>query len=398
MPRLRRETPSRRRRQARSCTARPPAAPASRSPGRLVSQEPPRRQAWAGKTPQQVLAMYPPGKQPASQVLEVMIELFNSLHTALEKTVSHKTRYERASFLRRFFQELQTEAGFKIAPDPRNLGQRHVHAMVQVWRRKQLAPGTIQTYLSFLRGMAMWLGKPGFIREPAFYGLQRAEYERHENAQRDKSWSGNGIDVEAILTAVSAYDVRAGTCMRLMVTLGLRRKESVMCRPHAHVHPFHETGLPEERRNAEHYLWVKGKGGRVRWVPLASEDERAVIEAARQLAVGHDAHMGDPARDLRANLRRLDYVLQKFGLTKRAAGTTGHGARHQRLQVQFEEVAGVPAPVRGGSGSIDPAVDRAARLAVSHLAGHARVRAAAAYCGGARVPGPAKPAAAVPPG
>ena len=47
-----------------------------------------------------------------------------------------------------------------------NLGQRHVQAMVKVWQRRKLSPGTIQTYLSFLRGLAMWLNKPGFIRRP----------------------------------------------------------------------------------------------------------------------------------------------------------------------------------------------------------------------------------------
>lgn len=245
----------------------------SASPGRLHGQDSPRRQNWAGKSPQQVLDMYPPGRTPVNRVVDVLIELFNPLHTALEKTVSHKTRYERAHFLRRFFRELHTDAGFKLAPDPRNLGQRHVQAMVKVWQRRKLSPGTIQTYLSFLRGLAMWLNKPGFIRRPEHYGLTPDEYERHENAQRDKSWSGNGIDVEALLAQVSAYDARIGASMRLMVKVGLRRKESVMCRPYAHVHPFEETGLPDEQREADRYLWTKGKEAAhagFRWPPRSS--------------------------------------------------------------------------------------------------------------------------------
>jgi len=73
------------------------------SPGRLHGQDSPRRQNWAGKSPQQVLDLYPPGRTPVNRVVDVLIELFNPLHTALEKTVSHKTRYERAHFLRRFW-------------------------------------------------------------------------------------------------------------------------------------------------------------------------------------------------------------------------------------------------------------------------------------------------------
>ncbi|HMV65100.1 MAG TPA: integrase domain-containing protein, partial [Rhodocyclaceae bacterium] len=367
MSRIRREEPSRRRRQAPlsrndrrndprdgsalpSSSTRPPRTTAmtSASPGRLHGQDSPRRQNWAGKSPQQVLDMYPPGRTPVNRVVDVLIELFNPLHTALEKTVSHKTRYERAHFLRRFFRELHTDAGFKLAPDPRNLGQRHVQAMVKVWQRRKLSPGTIQTYLSFLRGLAMWLNKPGFIRRPEHYGLTPDEYERHENAQRDKSWSGNGIDVEALLAQVSAYDARIGASMRLMVKVGLRRKESVMCRPYAHVHPFEETGLPDEQREADRYLWTKGKGGRARWLPLATEEQQSAIAHARSVVSGHDAHMGAPDRDLKSNLRRLDYALRKFGLTKRESGTTGHGARHDHLQGQYQDTTGTPAPVRGG--------------------------------------------------
>jgi site-specific recombinase XerC len=117
----------------------------------------------------------------------VLLTLFNAQHTALEKTVSHKTRHERAMFLRRFFRDLRLKAGFKTLPDPRNLGHRHVQAMVDVWRREQLAAATVQTYLSFLRGLALWLGKPGLIREPAHYGLRVEEYQRHEAAERDRS-------------------------------------------------------------------------------------------------------------------------------------------------------------------------------------------------------------------
>jgi hypothetical protein len=278
---------------------------------------------------------------------------------------------------------LHTDAGFKLAPDPRNLGQRHVQAMVKVWQRRKLSPGTIQTYLSFLRGLAMWLNKPGFIRRPEHYGLTPDEYERHENAQRDKSWSGNGIDVEALLAQVSAYDARIGASMRLMVKVGLRRKESVMCRPYAHVHPFEETGLPDEQREADRYLWTKGKGGRARWLPLATEEQQSAIAHARSVVSGHDAHMGAPDRDLKSNLRRLDYALRKFGLTKRESGTTGHGARHDHLQGQYQDTTGTPAPVRGG-GPVDQGLDRQARLRVARIAGHARLRSAGAYIGAIR--------------
>ena len=350
------------------------------SPGRSSPQQPARPQDWAGKTPQEILARYQPGKAPPLKVLEVLIKLFNTQHTALEKTVSHKTRQERGQFLRRFFRDLKQKAGFKTVPDPRNLGQKHIHAMVQVWQQAHLAPATIQTYLSFLRGLAMWMGKHGFVRKPGHYGLSLEEYQRHESAQRDKSWTAQGIDAEAVIAAVCKFDLRVGASLRLMSALGLRRKESVQFRPFLHVMPFCETGLPAHQQQADRYAWVKGKGGRVRWIPLDSPAQLAALEFAQGVVDSRDAHTGDPRRDLKRNLRRLDYVLKKFGITLRKRGATAHGLRHEVLNDAYEDITGVPSPVRGG-GPVSPELDRAARLAVSQLAGHARVRAAGAYLG-----------------
>jgi len=346
----------------------------------MAQHQPLRRQGWSGQTPQQILDRYRPGKAPPLEVLEVLLELFNTLHTSLEKTVSHKTRHERAQFLRRFFRDLNGKAGFKKLPDPRNLGQKHLRAMVQVWQQEQLAPATIQTYMSFLRGLGMWLGKHGFVREPAYYGLDVDEYQRHESAQRDKSWTAQGVDIDALIDMVFAYDRYVGASMGLIRTMGLRRKESVQFRPFESVVSFADTGLSPQQREADRYVRVKGKGGRVRVIPLDRPARLAALELAQDVVGSRDAHMGDPSRDLKRNLRRFDYVMQKFGITVRERGITGHGLRHEVLMDIFQASTGVPPPVRGG-GPLAPAIDQAARRAVSRLAGHSRTRAAGAYLG-----------------
>ncbi|THF61082.1 integrase [Pseudothauera nasutitermitis] len=350
---------------------------------RDARHQPPRRQDWAALTPTEILARHRPGKTHPLRVLEVLLELFNARHTALEKVVSHKTRRERADFLRRFFRDLQRKAGFKTPPDPRNLGDRHIRAMVAVWQREQLAPATIQTYLSFLRGLASWLGKPGFIRDPAHYGLSLAEYQRHEYARRDKSWTAAGIDIEAVLGRIVVYDRHVGASLRLIQAFGLRRKESVMFRPHRCVVPFEVTGLPSEARQADHYVRIKegAKGGRLRFVPLDTPQRLAALELARAVAEGEDAHMGNPRHSLKKNLRRYDYVMAKFGVTAAMLGATGHGLRHEAMIDRYTAEAGVAPPVRGGA-AVSPDVDKAARHAAAHLAGHNRTRAAGAYLGG----------------
>lgn len=153
-----------------------------------------------------------------------------------------------------------------------------------------------------------------------------------------------------------------------------------MHKPYAHVFPFDQTGLANEQRRADEYVWVKGKGGRERWIALESEAQREAVAHARTVVAGRDAHMGNPAHDLKRNLRRLDYALEKFGFTKAQRGVTAHGLRHGNLQGFYESLTGVPAPVRGG-GPLPADLDRQARLAVSQRAGHSRVRAAGAYLG-----------------
>ena len=346
----------------------------------MAQHDPARRQEWAAQTPHQILERYRPGKAPPLKVLGVLLELFNARHTSLDKTVSHKTRHERAQFLRRFFRDLNEKAGFKKLPDPRNLGQRHLRAMVQVWQKERLAPATIQTYLSFLRGLGMWTGKNGFVREPAYYGLNVEEYQRHEYAQRDKSWSATGVDIDALIAKVCEYDRYVGASLRLIQSMGLRRKESVLFRPYENVVAFADTGLPHEQRAADRYVWVKGKGGRIRHIPLDRPARADALAFAQQVVSSRDAHMGDPANDLKKNLRRFDYVLEKFGITFKQLGVTAHGLRHEALIDHFESLTGHAPPVRGGD-ALSPEADAAARQAVSRLAGHSRIRASGAYLG-----------------
>ena len=354
------------------------------SPGRSSQHQPARRQSWAGKSPQDILAHYPTGKTPPLKVLEVLIEMFNALHTSMAKTVSHKTRQERAQFLRRFFRDLKTKAGFKTVPDPRNLGQKHIRAMVQVWQQEHLAPATIQTYLSFLRGLAMWMGKHGFVRSPDHYGLSVDEYQRHEYASRDKGWSAHGVDIDTVITQVCDHDRFVGASLRLIRAMGLRRKESVLFRPFESIVPFESTGLPPEDKLADRYARIKGKGGRVRHIPLDSSERLAAVAFAQGVVSSQDAHMGNPAHDLRKNLRHFDYVLTKFGITVRERGVTAHGLRHEVLIGHYEALVGTPPPVRGGQ-MVPPELDRQARQSVSRLAGHARIRASGAYLGAVRV-------------
>lgn len=77
---------------------------------------------------------------------------------------------------------------------------------------------------------------------------------------------------------------------------------------------------------------------------------------------------------------RRGYVLEKFGVTGSKLGITAHGLRHEALIDEFVALTGHQPPVRGG-GPMPPDDEKAAKLAVSRLAGHSRPRASRAYLG-----------------
>lgn len=353
----------------------------SRSASSLTYQ-PLRRPEWQGLSAQEILERHPIGKTPPLQVLNLLITLFNREHTARQKEVSFKTRHERAAFLRRFYRDLQRKAGFKLLPDPRNLGERHVQAIVQVWQQEQLAPATIQTYFSFLRGLCQWLGKNGLVRPPAHYGLKPEQFKRHEAAQRDKSWTAQHVAIDAVIDRISQADAYVGAALRLIRAFGLRRKEAIMFRPHASVVSFEATGLPQEKKLADQYVRIKAgsKGGRERFVALDSVACLAAIAHAQVLVTAHNGHMGHPSHSLARALRRFDYVIVKFGVTRNVLGVTAHGLRHEALIARFEVLTGQAAPVRGGD-KISPDIDKPARQEVAEMAGHARLRVSNAYLG-----------------
>jgi integrase len=328
------------------------------------------------------------------RVLEMLLDLFNEQHTAKYKSVSHKTRHDRAVFLRRFLRELRSKAGFATLPDPRNIGGRHIQATVDLWRKDGLAAATIQTYFSFLRGLAQWVGKPGMVLQPAAYGLGSQQYQRRETAQRDRTWTGAGIDIDPLIDEVCARDQHVGAALRLIRAFGLRRKEAVMMRPHACVVPFEATGLPLDRKKADTYLWVRqgSKGGRPRYVAIASEAQHAALAYARSVAGSTGAHISNPNRDLKQNLNHFSYVMRVFGLSLAERGVTGHGLRHEVLVEVWQSATGTQAPVRGGERPCKAMAD-AARQDIAEMAGHNRKRSAGAYIGSMRSARPRQGAA-----
>jgi len=323
-------------------------------------------------------------KLPWREELAQILAHFNRRHAIKDKDVSHKTRQDRQQFYFAFFHELRSNDDVKMKVRPRNLAQRQVAFMVRRWVARGLEPGTIQLYLSYLRTFTEWIGHQGTVLPPAKYVTDPARVARSYAAVADKSWSAHDVNPQAKIAQVSAFDAYVGAQLLMALTYNMRIKEAVMCVPHA----AEIDGQLEIRRGT--------KGGRQRFVPIDTPEKRATLEAAKRQVASKDASLGRPGKSLKQNLRRIRYVMKKFGITKADLGVTAHGLRHEYANDRYQRFAGVPSPVRGGP-PIARDVDRAARLRLAEELGHSRENVSNAYLGGilkaaANAPTPATPA------
>ena len=224
-------------------------------------------------------------------VLQLILKQHNWRHSSKDKGVSNKTIAERARFCFWLFDFLRRHAKhFKL--DPRSFSGRHVEAVTQYWQVEAsaglLSPATIQTYFSFMKTFAGWIGKPKLLKHIGCYFDDAKLYRRMLASGIDKSWRATGVDADAVIREVEAYDVHAAASLKLMHAFQLRFKESVMFRPHSDVISAAQASKPDD--GACFYLDThRGtKGGRERYFPIDNAMRQEAIDYVRIDAVeGH---------------------------------------------------------------------------------------------------------------
>lgn len=337
------------------------------------------------KDPRTILDNAPIGTTDWKPVLDAVLRLHNHEHAKLIKAVSDKTMREREIFQFKFWYDLRHCTRYRDA-DPRDLKGRHVKAMTTIWKERGLSVATVHNYLSFLRTYASWIGRPGMVRDVAFYYGEDSVYAiRQRTGTTDRSWTAHAVDVESKLAEVYAYDQWVGLELELCWRFGLRGKESRHLRPHEAVKNRAEALDRDAQRfpDCERFLRVQygTKGGRPRDVPLETPEQVALID--RLLAtVPKGGFVAKPGRTALQNRNRFYNTLRLFGITKAELGVTAHGLRHQHANDRYQELTGEPSPVRGGASKAPN--KHAARLAIAHELGHGRLQVSSAYLGSSR--------------
>lgn len=336
---------------------------------------------------QSALDDVPLNPKRSAYVLQLILQQHNWQHSSKPKGVSHKTMAERSRFCCWLFDFLRGHPKhFKL--DPRSFSGRHVEAVTQYWleeaRAGRMSPATIQTYFSFLKTFAGWIGKPKLLKPIECYFDDPKLYQRGLATSVDKSWRAKGVDATAVIQEVEAYDVHAAASLKLMQAFQLRFKESVMFRPHTDVITAAQAGKPDA--GVAFYLDThRGtKGGRDRLLAINTAQHLAAIDYARRVTVGINESVSDPRLTLQQAIRRLRYVMERFSITRAGLGVVPHGLRHQGAADDYEGVTGTPPPVAGGS-AVDPVLDLQARREIAACLGHGRIAITNAYLGRPRV-------------
>lgn len=303
-----------------------------------------------------------------------LAELFNrhlskphSTTRVTSNAISIKTQSYRVRHLIAGFRELR-KGGFALQ-SPWNLSEKHIAYLVKLWvEENDQAPGTVENKLTYWRTLAAWMKKHQLVGTVDDYIKRPDGYRRYYVAQEDKSWEAANVDVNQVISRLCVQDRWVAIQVELQATFGLRAQESMLLRPlqclrvSGHLHVIDGT-----------------KGGRPRLVPIDAEWQYEVLIRAARLANPRTGSMIPEPWSLKRWYRHFYHVLQKEGITRGGLGVTVHGLRHAYLQKMYEDITGVPAPIKLPDHRPDPELHQRAMQQLVEAAGHSLAAKATAY-------------------
>ena len=238
-----------------------------------------------------------------------------------------------------------------------SLKPKHVTALVEHWIANDIAPGTLQNYMSDIRWWVEKIGKT-CIMHPSneHYGIPPRDHTPTNKAQC--------LTEDKFLQIENEY-VRMS--VRLQQAFGLRREESIKFRP--------------SYADQKTFVRLKGswtKGGRPREIPITEPSQRELLDQVRAF-VGTDSLI--PPESL---YKHQD--TQYKNATLRAGLNNLHGLRHGYAQRRYLRLTGWYPPSAGGLKfkeltKIEQKIDQEVRLIVSRELGHNRIEITRVYLG-----------------
>ena len=235
---------------------------------------------------------------------------------------------------------------------------KHVEALVAHLQDKDLSTGTLKNIMAHMRWLAEKIGKQNIVaRTNDAYGITDRVYVTNQSKARELT--------DAQLAKVT--DPYCAMSLQLQAAFGLRREESLKIRPGQ-----------ADRGDVLTLQASWCKGGRTRDIPIRTEEQRHLLDAAKVLANGGSLIPAD--RSYKEQLRQFRSQCDRAGIHN------VHGHRHQYAQQRYQELTGWSCPACGGPTSKQltaeqKRIDRKARLTISAELGHGREQITAVYLG-----------------
>ena len=284
---------------------------------------------------------------------------------------SRKMRDERRQFYLLMTAQLW-ELGFRIRK-LESLAGKHVEALMAFWHEQGIVAGTLHTRLSMMNVLCDWLGKTNVVKDITAY-LPADVVRRKTVAKNSKAWNAKDVDPLEIIDLAKQVDERLACMLAMQHFFGLRVKESIEIRP--------ANALIEGGKTLE--IHEGTKGGRVRRIPIETDDQADVIDWARRVAAtGNTKRLRwTDCTWLKAQNRFYNLARKRLGITGNLLGVTAHGLRHGYAQRRYRQETGLPSPIEGGAiGKIDRETHHQASMTVSRSLGHGRTDVTTSYYG-----------------
>ena len=253
--------------------------------------------------------------------------------------------------------QLSGELGY-IHMKVNSLKPKHVEALVNHWKSQDLSVATLKARLSFIRWWSKKINKPNVVaRSNEFYGIGKRTYVTDVSKAIDVS----DEKIEEI------QDRYVRTSVTLVRAFGLRKEEAIKIIPNI-----------ADRGDT---LFLKAswcKGGRERAIPILTEEQRIVLDGAKDVA-GLRSLIPQELKYYQQR-HRYEAITSAVGLKKL------HGLRHRYAQRRYHELTGWECPHQGGPkrnglNSYEKKLDHEARMTISRELGHNRIEVVAIYIG-----------------
>lgn len=289
--------------------------------------------------------------------MSIIHDLQHSIHQILRhhRLGSYATQAARRDVLMLFARDL-VSLGYKLR-HIKGLERKHIVAVINHWQAQGKASGTLKNRTSHLRFLTDILGRKDVVPNNTELHIPNRCYIPIKNKALEN------INLERV------RDPYIALSLRLQKAFGLRREEALKIKP----------WLADKGNQ----LFLQGswcKGGRERYVPILTEEQRILLDEAKNFVSNPDASLIPIDRTYKQQRDVYKTEAQFLGLNKL------HGLRHAYAQHRYQTITGWLSPLAGGPSrkALTPAqrtLDLYARNIITEELGHSRPQILKIYCG-----------------